>query len=166
MKHFFTDWKWGAFIGFVNIFGFIGFNMNNAFGLGPHDITQYILLLCAIYFFLKALFLKSFDARGKAGDVLKDIAISHAEQDFSWFGFGEHDKCGAIPVNELWLEWINQLLKVTKRTDLDYYNFGDHYYLYDLLTGDIMDFPTGVTVKTSRIGNIVPHGRVLRVMQK
>ena len=169
MNSFFIGWKWSAFMGILNVLGFFGLKMNSVGDylntLPTNDIIQYILLFMALYFLARAWFVAHPNNDLLDSElVLRDIASFHKNDEYSRWGFGEHDYCGVIQVNDTWQEWLNQLLKVANRQDLDTHEFGIFCYLYDLGTGNKIKFPQDKSIRESRIGNAVPLGRIFRVM--
>lgn len=71
-----------------------------------------------------------------------------------------------MQIHDTWQEWISQLIKVTGRQDLEPHNFGNFFYLYDLSTGEQVEFPKDKVARESVIGNRFLTGRLLRVMPK
>lgn len=170
MKRIFTSWQWSASIGCITILSFWGLKIEKVKEFigqfTANDVAQYFLLLCAVFFFLKAVFLKQ-SGHNVSELALKEIAAQYCQKGSANYGVGNYFQAGGIPLNDTWKEWIKRhLIPETERTELEAHNFGDFYYLYDLVNGNKIKIPTDKTARESVIAGNVRLGTLYRVMPK
>ena len=97
--------------------------------------------------------------------VLRDIALNTKEEEMALWAYGK-DGNSVVPANDTWKEWISGLVRATNRPDLDYYDFGEEYYFFDLENQKAIDVPTGNQARTSRVGDAIRNGLVLRLIKR
>jgi len=168
LKEFFTGWIWNLIVGFINILAFIGFKMDfiaiRLNQISPASLGQYFLLVLALFFFVRAILIKS---KGISEErlVLKNIADNKRDKECALWNYGKYDY-SVVQANYTWQEWIRELIKTVDRPDLDYYNFGDEYHFFDLSTAKKIVIPTGNRARTEKVGNVFRNGMVLRLMSE
>jgi hypothetical protein len=167
-QNFFTGWLWNLLIGAINILAYFGVSseiaINYLKNLEAQKVVEIFFLVLAIFFFLRAIFVKS-KGLNINEIVLRDIAINAKNKEITLWDYEKYGR-SVLQTNYTWQELISGLLKTTERPDLDYYNFGEEYYFYDLENGKKIEIPTGNQVRTSRVGDTLRNGLVLRLMKK
>lgn len=97
--------------------------------------------------------------------VLKDIWAGKTDNEYAKWDYGKH-MYNIITLNDTWEQEIKGLLITTNRPDLDYHNFGDGFYFFDLSTGKNIEIPTGNRARSEKPGDSIRTGMVLRLMPK
>jgi hypothetical protein len=159
-------WIWDLLIGVLTILGYFGVKkdlmLNYINQLSSQSVLEYALLIVAIFFFIRAIQLKS-GGRNKSEIVLKDIANGKKDKECALWDYGKFGFSG-VPFNDTWKEWIQGLVITTDRPDLDYYNFGEEFYFFDLSTGNKIKIPTGDKVRKEKVSSSFYGGMVVRLM--
>ena len=96
--------------------------------------------------------------------VLKNIADSRKEKELALMNYGAESDFSAVPIGDTWQLWIRGLVKTTDSPDLDYYNFGNEFYFWDLGKNRKIKIPTGNKARTEKVGDSIQRGMVLRLM--
>lgn len=173
VKSFFTGWLWQFIIGALTILTFIGIQMDINVGflgnMTTSHIAQYALLGLAVVLFIVGLLVKKGGKPDINRMVLKDIAKGKTDKEIALWNYGKNGYSG-VPVEDKWNQWIRYdggkkgLVSVVKRPDLDYYNFGEEFVFFDLLTGKKINIPTGNRARNERVGDSFRNGMVLRLI--
>lgn len=116
--------------------------------------------------FIFALYAYINTKKKEADKVLRDIAKSHRSAEVSEWGIGKYDYNSAIQSHDTWQQWMLQIIQATGRHDIEPHNLGDFYYLYDLSSGEKIEFPKNKINRESKIGNRFSTGRIIRVVPK
>ena len=95
--------------------------------------------------------------------ILKDIWAGKTDNECALWNFGKYGY-SAAPLNDTWQQWIKGLLVTTNRPDLDYHNFGEEFYFFDMSTGKNIEIPTGNKARSEKTGGSIRVGMVLRLM--
>jgi hypothetical protein len=104
-----------------------------------------------------------------AQTVLKNMWAGKTNNECALWDFGKYGY-SVVPCNDTWAQWISNsgghggLVVAVARPDLDYYNFGDEFYFFNLMTGNKIDIPTGDKARREKVGSSVRNGMVLRLM--
>ena len=107
----------------------------------------------------------------QSSSVLRDIGRSKSDPEAVLFAFGEYDY-SAVPLNEKWADWISYdkgrkgLVATVNRPDLDYYNFGNEFYFYELISGKSVSIPTSNLAKQLNVSGSFQKGMVLHLRPK
>ena len=132
--------------------------------LEPLKLVEKFFLGFAIFFFIQAILIKR-KGLNDSEIVLRDIASNNKDKEVTLWDYGKYGR-SVLQTNCTWQELISGLLKTTERPDLDYYNFGEEYYFYDFENGKKIEIPTGNQVRTSKVGDTIRNGIILRLMKK
>ncbi|OQK15420.1 hypothetical protein AU255_18295 [Methyloprofundus sedimenti] len=72
-----------------------------------------------------------------------------------------------IPLYETWEKWLKDLINHMDVQNIDYPNFGDHYYFYEMTSGKEINIPIGVEdTRNKKVRDSFKNGMVLRLMPR
>jgi hypothetical protein len=114
-------------------------------------------------------YLETIQTNRDAQTVLKNIWAGKTDKLCALWDFGKYGY-SVVPCNDTWAQWISSsggqkgLVATVDRPDLDYYNFGDEFYFFDLMSGKKLDIPTGDKARRENVASSVRNGMVLRLM--
>jgi len=97
--------------------------------------------------------------------ALKDIWAGKTDNEYAKWNYGKY-MYNIITLNDTWQQEIKGFLITTNRPDLDYHNFGEEFYFFDLATGKNIEIPTGNRARSEKHRNSIRVGMVLRLMPK
>ncbi|SEM82431.1 hypothetical protein SAMN04489760_1555 [Syntrophus gentianae] len=90
LQNIFTGWVWNLIIGVINILAYFGVTseiaINYLKNLESQKLTEIFFLSLAIFFFLRAIFIKS-QGLNINEHVLRDIAINAKEKEITLWDY-------------------------------------------------------------------------------
>ena len=123
------------------------------------------ILICGAFIFSLSAYFKPKGKNEQSRDVLRDISSNKKDKEYALWSYGKYGY-SAVPLSDTWQQEINGLLVTTNRPDLDYHNFGEEFYFFDLSTGKNIEIPTGNRARSEKVGASIRVGMVLRLMPK
>jgi len=179
-------WKQGLFNIGCNLVAVVILKLLDTIAAGPETgfwrtfldwRLNYVVFFVVLNFFFVAVvtnrqkkqYSDKMQASRNAQMVLKDMWVGRTNNQCALWDFGKYGY-SVVPCNDTWAQWISSsgghsgLVVTVARPDLDYYNFGDEFYFFNLMNGNKIDIPTGDKVRREKVGSSVRNGMVLRLM--
>lgn len=165
-------WNFAGFsIGLFMFFGFTGGGLIN--NLMNYEwivsATKWSLIVGAFIFSLSAYYrprVRNDKLDGSVpvdtgSTILREIALGVAEPDIAKWTL-DGTRFSAVPVEDLWKQWFHSKWIMSDfEKGLDDFNFGDRYYLLDLINREIIKIPTGIAIREKKVSDIIKPGMVL-----
>ena len=123
------------------------------------------ILICGAFIFSLYAYFRPKDEDKRYLYILRNIANGKKDKECALWDYGEYEY-SAAPLNDTWQQWIKGLLVTTNRPDLDYHNFGEEFYFFDMSDGKSIEMPTGNRARSEKVGDSIRAGMVLRLMPK